>query len=197
MLWLKLDGITMPTFLTSPGGLALDAPGAPRNVILVGLSGAGKSSAGRLLAEALARPFLDFDEEIERRAGFTIPGIFAERGEGVFRQMEKDLTTECAQVTGMVLAPGAGWIMGIGQLELLRPPAQVIYLKVRPDSAARRLGEARIARPLLSRGGNPASTLENMLKEREASWAKADDSINTEMYDLQRLVTRIKDVVTG
>ena len=187
----------MPTFLTSPDGLAPDAPGAPRNVILVGLSGAGKSSAGKLVAEALGRGFLDFDDEIERRAGIPIPTIFAERGEGVFRKMETDLTTECQQVAGMILAPGGGWITGMGLLEMLKPPAQVIYLKVRPETAVRRMGEARIVRPLLSRGGNPGATLERMLQEREAAYAKADVAVNTEMYDLQRLVARLKDVISG
>ncbi len=187
----------MPTFLTSPGGLSPDTPGAPRHVVLVGLSGAGKSAAGRALAEALGRSFLDFDEEIERRVGMTIPALFAERGEGAFRQAEKELTEECATVVGMVLSPGGGWITGVGLLELLRPPAQVIYLKVRPETAVRRMGEARIVRPLLSRGGNPVTTLERMLVEREASYAKADVAVNTEMYDLQRLVARLKDVVTG
>ena len=187
----------MPTFLTSPGGLAADAPGAPRNVILVGLSGAGKSSAGKALAEMLSRGFLDFDEEIERRAGMTIPVLFAERGEASFRQLEKEVTEECQNVAGMVLAPGAGWMTGPGLLEMLRPPAQVIYLRVRPEIAARRMGEARILRPLLSRGGNPAAILERMLTEREAIYAKADASVNTEMYDLQRLVARLHDVVTG
>ncbi len=187
----------MPTFLTSSGGLAADAPGAPRNVVLVGLSGAGKSAAGRAVAEALGRGFLDFDDEIERRAGISIPALFAERGEGAFRQLEKDITTECKEQAGMILAPGAGWITGIGLLEILRPPAQVIYLKVRPETAVRRMGEARIVRPLLSRGGNPATTLDRMLKEREPMYLKADVSVNTEMYDLQRLISRLKDVITG
>lgn len=187
----------MPTFLTSPGGLPADSPGAPRNVVLVGLSGAGKSDAGRAVAEALNRGFLDFDDEIERRVGMAIPAYFAERGEGAFRQQEKELSTECMELAGMILAPGAGWIAGVGLLDLLRPPAQVIYLKVRPETAVRRMGEARIVRPLLSRGGNPTTTLESMLREREQLYQKADVSVNTEMYDLQRLVARLKDVITG
>ena len=59
------------------------------------------------------------------------------------------------------------------------------------------MGEARIVRPLLSRGGNPGATLERMLAEREAAYAKADVAVNTEMYDLQRLVARLKDVISG
>lgn len=187
----------MLTFLTSPGGSPADQPGAMPNVVLVGLSGAGKSSTGRLLAEKLQRPFLDFDEEIERRAGLGIPAIFAERGEGHFREMERELTEDCAQQSGMVLAPGAGWITTPTLVARLRPPAKLIYLKVRPEAAARRMGEGRIVRPLLARAGNPATTLEKMLKEREPLYAKADASVNTEMYDLERLILRLESLVTG
>ena len=187
----------MPTFSTSPGGSPADAPDAKPHAVLVGLSGAGKSTAGRLLAEKLARPFLDFDDEIERRAGLTIPAIFAERGEAHFREMERELTEDCANHSGMILAPGGGWIGNIGVIEKLRPPAKFIYLKVRPESAARRLAEGGVVRPLLTRGGNPAKALEKMLAEREPLYAKSDVSVNTEMYDLERLIHRVTDVIKG
>lgn len=186
----------IPTFFTSPVGSPADAPGALPNVVLVGLSGAGKSTAGLALAEKLQRPFLDFDDEIERRAGMAIPALFAERGEGHFRELERALTEDCKQVSGMILAPGAGWIAAPGLLAMLRPPAKVIYLKVRPEAAARRMGEGRIVRPLLVRAGNPATALEKMLKEREPMYAKADAAVNTEMYDMERLIERLASVVT-
>ena len=186
----------MPTFFTSPGGSPADAPDATPHAVLVGLSGAGKSTAGRLLAEKLARPFLDFDDEIERRAGLSIPAIFAERGEGHFREMERELTEDCAQQSGMILAPGAGWITAPGLLARLRPPSKIIYLRVRPEAAARRMGEARIVRPLLGRAGNPATTLEKILQEREPMYAKADVTVNTEMYDMERLIQRLESVIT-
>ena len=187
----------MPTFFTSPGGSPADAPGAQPNVVLVGLSGSGKSTVGRALAEALKRPFLDFDDEIERRAGMAIPALFAQRGEEHFRTLERELTTDCAQMAGMILAPGAGWITTPGLFQLLRPPALAVYLKVRPEAAARRMGEARIVRPLLSKAGNPAAALEKMLKEREPMYAAADAAVNTEMYDVERLTDRLVSVVTG
>ena len=186
-----------PTFFTSPDALPADTPNAPPNVVLVGISGAGKSSVGRAVAAELGRAFLDFDDEIERRAEISIAAIFAERGEGRFREMERQLTEDCAQMAGMILAPGGGWIGNVGVIELLRPPAQMIYLKVRPESAARRLAEGGVVRPLLTRGGNPAKSLEKMLAEREPLYAKSDVSVNTEMYDLERLIHRVTDVIKG
>ena len=52
--------------------------------------GCGKSSVGRKLSELLCCPFMDLDSVIEERAGCSIPEIFANDGEAVFRQMELD-----------------------------------------------------------------------------------------------------------
>ena len=72
-----------------------------------------------------------------------------------------------------------------------------ILERITGSEVTQAMGEARVVRPLLSRGGNPATTLERMLKEREPMYLKADVSVNTEMYDLQRLISRMKDVITG
>ena len=63
--------------------------------------------AGLGVAEQLARTFLDFDLEIERRQGKTIAEIFGEKGEGHFRQLERALTEELRLMGNMILAPGA------------------------------------------------------------------------------------------
>jgi shikimate kinase len=53
---------------------------ADRHLVLVGLPGAGKTSVGRLVAEGLGRPFLDFDDELERREGASVVDLFAREG---------------------------------------------------------------------------------------------------------------------
>jgi shikimate kinase len=158
----------------------------------VGLPGAGKSTIGKALADATGRGFLDFDAEIERRVGTSIADIFATRGEPHFRNLEQQLTTEIAQWRGgLVLCPGGGWITSPGNLSALRPPARVVWLKVRPVEALRRMGEQVQRRPLLNRM-NPGAELEQLLKEREPLYAKADVSINTEMFPVTRIVERIQ-----
>jgi shikimate kinase len=159
--------------------------------VLVGLPGAGKTTIGRAVAEKLGRQYLDFDAEIERRQAMTVADLFAMRGEPYFRHLEKTLTEEVATVPGgMVLTPGGGWIGVPGAVSLLRPPAIVIWLKVRPAEAMRRMGEAKAARPLLNRA-NPIQELERLLVERESSYQTADASINTEMFPMARTVERV------
>lgn len=79
-----------------------------RNVILTGFMATGKTAAGQILAEALSRPFLDSDQEIERRAGMTIPAIFAAHGEEYFRAVEKQVSKQLVAKTGMVISTGGG-----------------------------------------------------------------------------------------
>lgn len=80
------------------------------NIILIGMPGCGKSSVGKALAAALNRPFLDADEEIVRRAGCSIPEIFAAQGEAGFRRAESAVLDDLGKQSGIVLATGGGCV---------------------------------------------------------------------------------------
>lgn len=175
----------MATWLTLPPGSQPDASRA--HVVLVGLPGSGKTTVGRLAAERLGRPFLDFDAELERRTGTSIPEIFARRGEPAFRQLELALTREVAGSGGMILAPGGGWAMVPGAVALLRPPARMIYLRVSPAVALRRMGATQADRPLL-RAADPLAELHRLLERRAGTYALADLEVDTEAIDIQGVV---------
>jgi len=156
----------------------------------VGLPGSGKSTVGRRVARRLDRPFLDFDSEIERREGKTIAQIFAESGEPGFRALELALTRELAQSSGMILAPGGGWTTIPGATALLRPPARMIYLRLKPEVAIGRILRGRRIRPLLL-AADPLETLRRLLAEREAGYLEADHVIDVEVVKSQQLITTI------
>ena len=80
------------------------------NIILIGMPGCGKSSVGKALAAALNRPFIDADEEIVRRAGCSIPEIFAAQGEVGFRRAESAVLADLGKQSGIVLATGGGCV---------------------------------------------------------------------------------------
>ena len=154
---------------------------------MVGLPGAGKSTLGRRVAKRLGRAFLDFDAEIEQREGATVAQIFARHGERYFRERELELTRELAAGGGMVLAPGGGWIMIPGALGLLRPPGRMIYLRVRPEVALRRLERSRHVRPLLQ-VPEPLAELRRLLAERESAYQLADLVLDTDLIGTQELI---------
>lgn len=184
----------MHTFRTSQPVSAAD-PSRP-HVVLVGLPGAGKSTIGRLAAQRLGRPFLDFDLEIERRESQSVAEIFAQRGEPAFRAMERALTEEVAEMGGMILAPGGGWILDQEGVALVRERALFIWLKVRPETAIARLRSDATARPLLNRP-DPLGELRRLLVQREALYAQAQHLINTEIATLAQAVERVVALATG
>jgi len=137
-------------------------PDAAPIVILIGPPGAGKSTVGALLAARLGVSFTDTDAEVEAAAGKPVGDIFAEDGEPVFRDMEREAVARTLQTANGVVAVGGGAVLDEGTQERLtgRP---VVYLETGFAAAAQRVGLAQ-ARPLLLR--NPRATLKTLLDQR-------------------------------
>ena len=183
----------IPTFRTSQPGSAAD-PSKP-HLILVGLPGSGKTTVGQAVAEKTGRTFLDLDLEIERREGESISQIFGEKGEEYFRRREREVTAELALVGNMIVSPGGGWMMNPDVVALLRPPSRIVYLKVRPETALKRLGPSRSARPLLSRP-DPLAELKRLFELRKPIYEMADSVIDTELYGLQRVIEKVIELAS-
>lgn len=172
-----------------PADLALDT--AKRHVILVGLPGAGKSTVGSILARRLRVGFLDFDVEIVRREGMPIIEIFASRGEPFFRDRERALTEEVSRLPGMVLAPGGGWMTQPDVVAMLRPQSRVVYLRISPNGALRRMGRRMSTRPLLKKP-DPRGELERLLALRQSVYETAEIVVDVESLDVQRVAQMIE-----
>lgn len=183
----------MPTFRTSRPGSAAD-PTKP-HIILVGLPGSGKTTVGRVVADRLDRTFLDIDTEIERREGRSVVEIFGEKGELAFRALERRVTEELAELGGMIVSPGGGWITNPDVVALVRPPARLIYLRVRPATALARLGADRATRPLLTRP-DPRAELQRLLDQRRAAYESADHVVDTEVKDLQGVISQVVELAS-
>jgi shikimate kinase len=159
----------------------------PKLIVLVGLPGAGKSTAGIGLARKLGWEFVDLDTAIEERLHQKVSQIFAERGEAAFRAMERDLTAELSQRTRLVISAGGGWMSNREASALLRPHARFIYLRVAPATALARLGAGLAARPLLS-GDDPLLSLSALLEKRRGDYELADAVLDTEALDSQEVI---------
>lgn len=99
------------------------------NIILIGMPGCGKSTAGNLLAEQTGRQFADTDEVIVQKAGMSIPDIFAKYGEEHFRRLEHEAVCECAKKSGFVIATGGGVIKTESNFDALHQNGKVIWLQ--------------------------------------------------------------------
>ncbi len=134
-------------------------------VVLVGMRGAGKTAAGRLVAERLGRPFADLDQEVERRAGRTVAEVFATEGEAGFREREAAALGEVLR-DGIVLALGGGAVeRAESRVRLADSGARVVWLSAPPAVLAARV--AGSGRPSLT-GRPPEEEVAAVLARREA-----------------------------
>ena len=119
------------------------------NLFFIGPMGAGKSTLGKRVAEALGLPFLDLDHEIQAQCGADIPLIFDVEGECGFRRRESAMLAEFAARDGVALATGGGAILAEANRRLLRERGFVVFLETTVDEQLERLARDR-KRPLLA-----------------------------------------------
>lgn len=147
-------------------------------IILIGPPGAGKSTIGKLLAKRLNRPFLDTDIEIENRAGKSIPDLFLEDGEVVFRALEEQVVLELIEHDDSVISLGGGSVLAESVQEKLTEQKEVVFLDVSISNAAPRIGFNR-DRPLLL--GNPRQQWLSLMEKRRPIYERlATRTISTD-----------------
>jgi shikimate kinase len=147
-----------------------------RQIVLVGMMGAGKSTIGRRLAARLKLPFVDADNEIETaHGGMTIPEIFEAHGEAHFRDGEARVIARLLGNGPGVLATGGGSFMREETRQRIRDKAISVWLKADADVIMRRV-KRRADRPLLQTA-DPAGTVTRLLTEREPIYQDADLTI--------------------
>lgn len=99
-----------------------------QNIVLIGMPGCGKSTIAALLSQKLGRPAVDADAEIIRLAGKSIPDIFAEDGEEVFRQWETTALESLGKQSGLIIATGGGCITKARNYPLLHQNGCIFWL---------------------------------------------------------------------
>lgn len=119
-------------------------------VFLIGYMGCGKSTAGKKIARSLGYLFTDLDEEIEKMTSKPVHRIFAEDGEDAFRQLEHSILVSLAGRKNIVVASGGGTPCFFNNMELMKQSGVTVYLRMKPESLAKRLVNAKIKRPLLA-----------------------------------------------
>jgi shikimate kinase len=155
-------------------------------IYITGFMTSGKSTIGPILANVLGMEFIDLDKEIEEREHLTVVEIFAKKGEGYFRNLEKTILENLGAKNNIIVALGGGTITFQENLDLLKRTGKIIYLQVSPNILYLRL-KNKTNRPLfldLVLGENNEedflSRINEMLDKRKEYYEQADLIINTD-----------------
>jgi len=154
---------TTPTLRQRLGG---------RSLYLVGMMGSGKTSTGKPLAERLGYGFVDADAVLEQVAGCTISEIFERDGEEEFRGLETQVMRSISERHSLVVATGGGVVTRTENWGMMHQGI-VIWLDVERRQLLQRLQSDSTQRPLLMTG-DPAETLDEILKQRRPLYDEAD-----------------------
>jgi shikimate kinase/3-dehydroquinate synthase len=165
-------------------------------VFLYGPSGSGKSTLGRLLAESLAMPFVDLDENIERQTGQAIPQIFRIQGETGFRRQEKNSLLSVLDEPHGVVALGGGALLDDENRRMVEAAGPVLCLHAPLEILQQRLAQSMVERPLLQparaglKHGAPylRQNLEDLLAGRAAHYQSFRLQLDTSPADMRELV---------
>ncbi len=149
-----------------------------RPIVLVGMMGAGKTTIGRRLAEALPLPFHDADGEIEAAAGMSVAELFEKHGEESFRQGEAKVIARLLAGAPIVLATGGGALTNAETRALVAERAISIWLRANVDTLVRR-ATRRPTRPLLKKG-DPKEIIARLLAERTPYYEGATLTIDSQ-----------------
>ena len=161
-----------------------------KNIFIVGLMGAGKTTIGRILARKLGQRFIDSDHEIEARTGASIPWIFEIEGEQSFRRREADVIRDITMQQGIVMATGGGAVLNAESRAYLKARGTVIYLRANVNSIMTRTSHDK-SRPLLQTA-DPRKRIEELAVQREPFYMEvADVVIDTGRPNVQSMVQTI------
>ncbi|WP_421477466.1 shikimate kinase [Agrobacterium tumefaciens] len=168
---------------------------AGRNVVFVGLMGAGKSAIGRMVAQHLKVSFIDTDVEIERVSRMTIAELFATYGEEEFRALETRVVKRLLRGGPKVISTGGGAFINDNTRRHITRGSVSLWLKADIEVLWERVNK-RDHRPLL-KTENPKATLAALMEKRYPIYAEADLTIESRDVRKEIIVTEVLAAIAG
>lgn len=171
----------------------MSVPPRPQRIVLVGLSGTGKSTVARLIARRLRWRCADTDDEITAQDGRDIPTIFREAGETSFRALERAAVERLTTLEHLALATGGGAVLDAANRDRLWRSALVVHLDTSTNALFSRLSGGRHglhSRPLLE-GPDARHRLDQLRAQRLPLYSLADLTIVTDTLTPQQVAERI------
>jgi XRE family transcriptional regulator, aerobic/anaerobic benzoate catabolism transcriptional regulator len=184
---LKHLRLNITTYL---GALGADSTRAnsqkrPQKIALIGLRGAGKSTLGKMLAQALGYPFFEMSTEIEKLAGTSVAEIQALYGVTAYRRYERRaLDALIAQHAQCVIATPGGLVSDVSTFNTVLTHCTSVWLQAAPQDHLQRVQAQGDMRPMAA-SKEALDDLKSILAGRTTFYSKADFTLNTSAQSLE------------
>lgn len=154
-------------------------------IYLIGYMGAGKTTLGRMLSDAMELTFIDLDTYIENRYRKSISEIFAEKGEVEFRKIEQAMLHEVGLFEQVIIATGGGAPCFFDNMDFMNETGLTVYLKTDTNTLFERLRIAKASRPILKDKSDAELIcfIAENLKRRESSYLNAKVIFDADFLD--------------
>lgn len=158
-----------------------------KNITLIGMPGAGKSTVGVVLAKVLGYRFVDSDLEIQEQTGKLLHELIREHGDEGFLEIENRVNAGL-QLERAVIATGGSAVYGELAMKHLREISTVIYLRISYETLEERLGDLHERGVVLK----PGQTLWDLMNERSPLYEKyAHLIVNEDGLEIREIVKKI------
>ena len=161
-----------------------------KNIALIGFMGAGKSTVAEALQKRYGMEIVEMDALIVKREKMPIPEIFAQKGEGYFREKETALLAELQEKENVVISCGGGVPMRKENVEIMRRNSHVVWLCAKPETILERVRHSH-DRPLLEGRKNMEYITELMEARREKYEAAADLQVAVDQKSAETIADEI------
>ncbi len=171
---------------------------APPVLALVGLRGAGKTTVGKAVAQALGFDFVELDEAVEAAAGLPLSQIFEMHGEAYYRRLEREVLQQVLDRAGRgtVLTTGGGLVTAPETWAMLKARTKTVWLQAFPEDHYQRVMDQGDLRPMANRPSAMAE-LRALLTVRRPLYAQAELRVHTSKVSLQSVVDSLCAQVGG
>ncbi len=162
-----------------------------KNIVLLGMSGVGKTTVGRLLSKKIKRTFCDIDHEFEEITKIRIPDFFSTYGEDEFRKIERNIIKEILNKReNTIISTGGGIFSNAEIRDFIIQKTNTFFLKASISTLINRLKKNFNNRPMLNRG-NLKYNIEKLYQKRIKNYMMADNIIEVDDLSVDEIVLKI------
>jgi len=167
-----------------------------KNIVLVGMTGVGKTTIGKILSKNLRKNFIDIDFEIEKASGEKIHNFFGNYGEKEFRIIEKKILIKSLNENlNSIISTGAGVLADKENFDIIKKKSVSIFLDINLSNLVERLSSNTRNRPKL-KFGNLRKNLEKMYENRKENYNRSDIKILVDGISTNDITQKIINQLT-